>query len=328
MIEEFAYPLVGLIPFYSIGSASELVIIYGQMKNKLNKIRLKPGLYVLAVSGGVDSMTLLDLLAGRFGVELIVAHFNHGIRDDAIKDEILVSRTAKKLGLVFEAGHGDLGFSASEDQARQARYDFLEEVRDRYGARAIVMAHHQGDLIETAIINVLRGSGRRGLSAIKNNPRVLRPLIDVPKDEVVAYANTHKLRWLDDSTNQDPKYLRNYVRLKLLPKLTEVERDKLIQNIDKVAKNKSELDELIATLSHSIIKNNQIDRSKFAVLPPELTQELMSSWLRQLGLSQLDRKTVERLCLGLKTARPGTKLIADKNLCLDVAVTSAHFSNR
>jgi tRNA(Ile)-lysidine synthetase-like protein len=286
------------------------------------------GLYVIAVSGGVDSMVLLDLLSKRRELELVVAYFSHGIRDDAAKDEELVSETAKRLGLVFEAGYGELGAAASEDQARKARYGFLEVVRTKYGAKAIITAHHQDDMIETAFINVLRGSGRKGLTAIKDNPKILRPLINIPKKELVEYARAQKITWREDKTNQDPRYLRNYIRLGLIPKLSDVQRQQIVKNIDKVAKNKQELDNLIATLSRSLVKNEYIDRSKFTLLPTELCSELIAYWLRDHGVNQFDRKTVERLSLRLKIAKPHTEVDAGKDLRLVIGATSAHFSNR
>ena len=303
------------------------------------------GLYVIAVSGGVDSMVLLDLLVRQAksqkpkaksrgiqlsanGLQLVVAHFNHGIRDDAAEDEELVDKAAKKLGLVFELGHGKLGAAASEDQARKARYGFLEEVRAKHKAKAIITAHHQDDMIETAFINVLRGSGRKGLTAIKDNPKIFRPLINIPKKELVEYAKAQKIAWRDDKTNQDPRYLRNYIRLELMPRLPDAQRRQLVKNIDKVAKNKQELDNLIATLSHSIVKNEYIDRSKFTSLPTELCSELITYWLREHGMRQFNRKTVERLSLGLKIAKSHTEVIAGKDLKLVIGTTSAHFSNR
>src|ERR1051326_4577924 len=104
------------------------------------KVGVPEGKYILAVSGGVDSMALLDILAGQPGVELIVAHFNHGIRPDSMREERLVKNTAKKYGLKFELGHGNLDLAASEDQARQARYRFLKSVKRKYGADKIITA--------------------------------------------------------------------------------------------------------------------------------------------------------------------------------------------
>src|SRR5438270_2251525 len=117
------------------------------------KVNVPPGRYVLAVSGGVDSMVLLDLLAKLPGLELVVAHFNHGIRPESVNDEELVANRAKRLNLPLELGYASLGQGASEATARQARYQFLEAVQKKYKAKAIITAHHQDDWIETAVIN-------------------------------------------------------------------------------------------------------------------------------------------------------------------------------
>src|SRR3989338_2021299 len=150
------------------------------------------GRYVLAVSGGVDSIVLLDLLAKQAkspklrvpssdkkapssqlpvrSYKFVVAHFNHSIRLDSGEDEKLVADAAGKYGLRFKVGQGRLGPGTSEDQARTARYKFLETVRKSCQAKTIITAHHQDDVMETAILNLLRGSGRRGLTAIIQNP--------------------------------------------------------------------------------------------------------------------------------------------------------------
>src|SRR5437868_2321087 len=143
-----------------------------------------PGRYVLAVSGGVDSMVLLDLLAKQTELELIVAHFNHGIRPDSAKDEELVAKVAKRLKRSFEAGQGKLSGHTSEEKARDARYKFLKAVTSKYSAVAIVTAHHQDDMIETVILNLLRGTGYRGFTAISNNDEVIRPLLGYAKKEI------------------------------------------------------------------------------------------------------------------------------------------------
>jgi len=293
-----------------------------------NSIHLPAGRYVVAVSGGVDSMSLLDMLSKQSGLELIVAHFNHGIRQNAADDEKLVARTAKKLGLKFEVGHGGLGARASEEKARKARYDFLEKVRVNNKAKFIVTAHHQDDLIETAVINVLRGTGRLGLSAIKHNELIKRPLINTPKKQILAYAKANKIKWLEDSTNKDTRFLRNYIRAEVAPKLGEREREKLLKNIERVAKNKQELEYLVATMSQNILSNGQVDRSKFTALPLALANELVSYWLRSLSVRQFDRKTIQRLVTAIKTAHPNTETDVNNNLKLVILAENAHFSNR
>src|SRR5690606_5271626 len=106
-------------------------------------IKIRPGKYVVAVSGGVDSMVLLDLLRQKPKLELIVAHFDHGIRPDSAEDRKLVQRVAKHYDLPFVYAEGKLGPKASEALAREARYAFLRRVQAEQGAEAIITAHHQ-----------------------------------------------------------------------------------------------------------------------------------------------------------------------------------------
>lgn len=288
------------------------------------RVDLAPGRYILAVSGGVDSMVLLDILAKQpsvkqqkssgtsdsglatsdsMSLQLIVAHFNHDIRSDSTEDEKLVAQAAKKYHLPFEVGHGNLGPKASEDKARKARYAFLEFVKKKYGADAIITAHHQDDLIETAFINILRGTGRQGLTSIRS-PKVVRPLLSFSKKDLLKYAQANKIQRHEDATNKDTKYLRNYIRQNVLPKLTIQKRTIIINNLDKVAKINKIIDQEIATLSQN---TKRPARQKFIMLPPEVCEELMVWWLRKYGLREFDRKTIKRLSAAIKTAPAGSE---------------------
>src|SRR5665213_3388961 len=210
----------------------------------------KPGCYVVAVSGGVDSMAMLHMLQEQSrqesGWKLVVAHLDHGIRMDSADDRRLVQSTARKYGLPFVYHEGRLGAGAGEAEARAARYDFLRGAQTASGARAIITAHHQDDLLETAIINILRGSGRKGLTALSDRPGLARPLLRVPKSELVAYAQANGLQWLEDSTNQNEAYLRNYVRRRLLPRFQDSDRARLRQIITDLSHTNYELDNLLA----------------------------------------------------------------------------------
>ena len=260
----------------------------------------------MAVSGGVDSMVLLDLLSNLDGVELVVAHFNHGIRVDAHLDEELVSKRAEQLGLTFESERAALGGKASEDTARLARYDFLEKVRQKHKAKVIITAHHQDDLIETALINLLRGTNRRGLTAMADNPKIVRPLLNTPKRLIRRNAEAKNLRWREDSTNQDTDYLRNYIRLKVLPGLNREQRQNLLSNIKMLSSLNSEINDQIAALSNLLLEKDRIDRQLFARLPDKIAREVLIHWLRQGDFGEVDKYEVERLSLALKTARAGT----------------------
>lgn len=290
-------------------------------------IKLASGRYLIAVSGGVDSMVLLDILRRQAGIELVVAHFDHGIRSDSQKDEKLVRTVATKYNLLFELGRTKLGPKASEEQARNTRYTFLDSLKSKHKADAIITAHHQDDLIETAILNILRGSGRRGLSAIRDNPAVIRPFLDIPKKKILQYALKHKIIWHEDETNQDINYLRNYIRAQVLPKLTNQNRQQLLQNIDKVAKNSQELNDLIATLSQKIVKDNKVNRRLFLSLPPEVSHELLMYWLRQLNIRQFSRQNIERLNIAIRTSKARTKTSALEGKHLIIEKDIVYFDN-
>lgn len=290
------------------------------------KVDISEGKYIVAVSGGVDSIVLLDLLAKKPGAELVVAHFNHGIRSDAAQDEELVRSAAKRYGLAFEVGHGHLGQAASEAAARTARYRFLEDIKQKHGAKAIITAHQHDDLLETALLNLLRGTGWRGLDSIKNQKDLLRPLLAFDKDKIIQYAKKHQLKWQEDSTNSDERYLRNYIRHQLLPKLSVDEKETLIGNIDKVAKIKPELTKLIATISHQVSKANQIDRQAFSALPLNLSNEVLVNLLNAQKVDDIDSKIVQRLNLAIRNAPAETSHDVKKDLKLKLTQKAAVFS--
>ena len=260
----------------------------------------------MAVSGGVDSVVLLDLLARQKNVRLIVAHFDHGIRTDSGADREFVQALAGRYGLEFEYAEGRLGARASEATARAARYRFLERVRRKHVAQAIITAHHQGDALETAILNLLRGTGRKGVSSLQNQPQLLRPLLGVGKAEIVDYAAAHGLDWREDSTNADTRYLRNYVRHELLPRLSGQDQADLRRIFRTLAATNAELDRLLADFAQQAC-TDCLDRQWFSQLPHSVAKEVMAAWLRGHELRGFDRPMLERLVVQAKTGRGGKR---------------------
>lgn len=269
------------------------------------QIDIKPGKYVLAISGGVDSMVLLNLAGDLAGLNLVVAHFNHGIRPDAALDGQLVAKIARKYQLPLETGATTLGPNTSEDAARRARYGFLNEVANRYKADKIITAHHQDDLIETAFLNLIRGSGRCGLSAIASNPKILRPLLGISKKEIIEYAEEHQLEWREDLSNSDITFLRNRIRYGLTVNLTLIKRLKLLDNLNKIKQVNHEINNNIAKISQSLGKN-QINRLSFSGLPIVIGNEVLAHQLRLMNIRDFDSKTINRLNLAIRTSRAGT----------------------
>ena len=185
-----------------------------------------PGTAVVAVSGGADSLALLDLLHGlapALELTLVVAHADHGIQTGSRAVGQSVRQLAARYGLSFELGELHLGPDTTETLARRARYAWLREVQHRLGAAYLVTAHHQDDQIETVVLRALRGSAPAGLAGIARRGRegLVRPLLPFTHRELALHAAARGLAAHDDPANADPRHLRSWVRTTLLPLLTE-----------------------------------------------------------------------------------------------------------
>lgn len=270
--------------------------------------------YILAVSGGVDSVVLAHMLAEKRtpNITYVIAHFDHGIRPESYKDAELTAEIAKKLHFQFELGKGDLGPKASEALAREKRYEFLREVATKYKADKIVTAHHEDDVIETMIINVLRGTGPRGLMPMSVPSDIIRPLLNKRKTDLYDYAKKHNLQWHEDETNEDVDYLRNYVRKNIMPKIEE-SRQQFLEMRTRLTDIYLEADQLIklATPRMNLLHRTSFVRHSFAV-----QREIIRSWIIRMGALELDRPTIERIVIASKTLPVGKKIDIDRTLWL------------
>ena len=297
-------------------------------------IRLRPGHYVVAVSGGVDSIALLDLLAKKYGnkskdVRFTVAHFDHGIRDASHIDRMLVHEVAQAHGMPFVFEEGSLGADTSEDAARKARYDFLRKVQEHSGAHSIITAHHLDDMIETAILNLMRGTGRKGMSSLhKSKDGLVRPLLHVPKTHLRSYAEANGLTWNEDSTNLNQDYKRNYVRHSIIPKAKKSSPQnyhKLVALLRRQRELNHAIDTHLETILHTQPSRVKLRRRDVVALPYRVATELVAEWLRQNGKRQLSRWLVERITIGMRTAAPHTELLLDGKSKVSFSKTTAEF---
>ena len=186
---------------------------------------------VVAVSGGPDSVALLDILhrlSGELRLSLVVAHLNHKIRPgEAEEDAAFVKELARKYALPFVYGEEDVPRLAAEEglsleeAARRARYKFLKGVAEREGATKVALGHNRDDAAETVLLNILRGTGPDGLVGISpvREGIFIRPLLCCWREEIEAYCEERGLKWRLDSSNLDTAYTRNRIRHVLLPLL-------------------------------------------------------------------------------------------------------------
>lgn len=251
--------------------------------------------YIVAVSGGVDSVVLLDMMSRRADNHLIVAHFDHGIRPGSAADARFVEGLAKAYRLPCLTHREELGQQASEELARERRYAFLHEAAASHGAR-LVTAHHRDDLIETITQNITRGTGWRGL-AVFGDKRTMRPLLGKTKAELYAYALRHDLEWVEDETNRSQRYTRNRLR-QVLGNVPADTKDQLVD----LYTRQHELALRIESEQCKVGEENMRSRYFMTMIPDKVACEL----LRTVTHGRLHRPQLGRLLLAIKTYAPGT----------------------
>ena len=285
------------------------------------KAYIEPGGKLLAaVSGGVDSIVLMDclaLLAEGMRFTLYVAHFNHKLRGlSADNDEALVKNTTKEYNLHYYSGSGNVKQYSSknsisiEHAARILRYNFFERTARNIGVDIVATAHTEDDLVETFFINLFRGSGLTGLSSMPTkrkfvkNVSLVRPFLQFTKQDLYNYASIRRLKWHEDETNSLLNYTRNKVRHELVPLLKESYNPALSNIITRTSELLQGADEVIKDLVSKSVPtiledaNNEKFRIKINMLltfnrfmQGELIQYLWSKYFRlqPLSLSTIDR---------------------------------------
>jgi tRNA(Ile)-lysidine synthase len=269
---------------------------------------------VVGVSGGADSMALLHVLrelsalrqprASRW--RITVAHLDHGIRDDSADDAKFVAATARKLGLRCLTQRRNVPAEAAaagegiEQAARRIRYQFLLDAAVRAGASRVAVAHHADDNVETVLHRIIRGSHIRGIAGIRPSRPLakgvvlVRPLLPCRRAEVEAYCRWQGIAWRTDSTNADPAYSRNYIRLKLLPAVRRRLNERVDQSLLRLAQAAGEIDDYLAAQAQAVLAAATLSAGRQLVLstavlaaePAVLRAYAMRLALEQLGAPQ------------------------------------------
>ena len=212
---------------------------------KYNLINKKDKI-VLGVSGGPDSISMLDILNSikdEMGFEIYVVHINHLIREEAIDDEKYVEEYCKRNNIEFFAKRIDVLKIAdtqkigTEEAGRKARYEFFEEIYSKVGANKIAIAHNKNDKVETIIMHLLRGSGLSGLKGIEpiRNNKYIRPLIECERSEIEKYCEENNLNPRIDKTNFENEYTRNKIRNIVIPYIKKEFNPNIIETLDRLS---------------------------------------------------------------------------------------------
>ena len=200
---------------------------------------------LLAVSGGKDSMTMLDLFnyfKYELKLNLVVCHFNHSLRDDADRDEKFIKTQCEKYGLKFYSKKEDVLLYSNENKlsteegARFLRYKFFDEVKRIENLEYIATAHNKNDLAETVIMRILRGTGINGLIGIQSERGdLIRPILNFSRDEIEKYIEENNIPFVEDKTNFEELYLRNKIRLNLFPILKNEYNPRILDAISRLS---------------------------------------------------------------------------------------------
>ena len=266
--------------------------------------------YLIGISGGRDSVTLLHWLISVGYKKLIVCHLNHQLRGrSSDADARFVQKLAETYQTGFERGAANIGALAKkkkmsiETAAREARYSFFAKAAKRHRCHTMFLAHHADDLVETFLLNLIRGAGLTGLAAMReiSNRRIdsvdltiVRPFLSVWRAEIDKYVREHRLKFREDATNKNLDPLRNRIRHRIIPYLEKTLGRNIRQNIWRTA--------IIAAEEENWIDNEvpdsanaQLSVHKLRALPVALQRRAILKWLRAQNISEVGFDLIERV---------------------------------
>lgn len=274
-------------------------------------------LYIIALSGGADSVALLLLLKNaHFNVH--AAHCNFHLRgEESDRDEAFCVELCKGLGVELHRAHFDTREYAElhkvsiEMAARELRYRWFEQLRQDIGAAGICVAHHRDDSVETVLLNLVRGTGLRGLTGIQpRNGCILRPLLCVSRAEIEAFLAEKGQKYVTDSTNLEADVQRNIVRLEVLPLLRKL-NPAVAENIQRTAENLGEAQTVLAALVSKYKCCNSVEISELEKYGS--SEYIAFEWLKNYGFngSQV-QQILNAECGGMVHSEQGYDVLKDR----------------
>ena len=288
----------------------------------------KDGILLCAVSGGKDSMYLLERLrelAPEYGFELRCAHFDHRLRGaESDRDREFVKGYCAKRDISCYIGAKDVSAYAAEngigieEAARLLRYEFLEKTADEIGACRIATAHTADDNAETMLFNLVRGSGLKGLCGIPPvRGKIVRPMLQTTSDEVLQYLDENGIPHVEDSSNLEDTYTRNKIRHRVVPELREINAN-FDKNLIRCAEFLREDEEYLTSQAQSFVASyfseGILSASKFAELPKPVSARVLI-WIVPFGLSSAHIDAVRSIAAGKDCHAyadiPGMRVVRD-----------------
>lgn len=318
-----------------------------------NNLWQKDAKIVLGVSGGPDSVCMLDILAKikpKYGLKLVIAHVNYGLRGkDSDRDEKFVRDLAEKYGLEIKVLNTKISkvqpskslrlnlseTKISENAMRDIRYEFFERVRNKNKFDLIAVAHNADDQVETFLMRLIRGSGLKGLSAMQYKSRkLIRPLLGTTRAEILEYLKKYKLIYRTDKTNKDVIFLRNKIRNNLIPYLEKNFNQRIKKTIFEATASIGEDYSLIQDMENRIFSTggmkNNLSAKKILSLHLALQRRII---LRAISEKKEDLKDIEsahikEIIKALKSTKSKNQVVLFKGLKMTRKGDKVIFSNQ
>ncbi|WP_353431475.1 tRNA lysidine(34) synthetase TilS [Polynucleobacter sp. MWH-UH23A] len=300
---------------------------------KLQQSPKSPKRIAVALSGGLDSVVLLDTVCRsktvgkKPTVEIYAFHIHHGLQKPADDWLLFCEKLAKKYQIKFDFRLLHLGNQKSsgnlEGRARKARYEALAELCEQYGIADLLLAHHQNDQAETILLQLLRGSGVAGLSGMPNarelrlsNKQITlwRPLLNQSRAELESYAREHKLKWVEDPSNQDDMFKRNAIRKQIIPRLEKLQPEavaNLARSAGLIGDSQILLDRLARVDGQNIYQEEGIAIKPFKALASHdlpAANNVLRYWLKTKGLPMPSQDRLSAWWKDLETVKSDAQL--------------------
>ena len=250
---------------------------------------------VVAVSGGPDSMALLDIV-NKVTDKIVCAHVNHKVRNESEAEALMVKKYCEQKNIIFEQADIDnYGSDNFHKEARNFRYNFFEQLINKYNASILLTAHHGDDLVETILMRIVRGSTLRGYSGfkketVKNNYMIIRPLINLSKIDLIDYDEINNVPYAIDKSNYKNVYTRNRFR-QIVPFL-KAENPNLLSKVNEFSNTLLEYNEFVIKqaniIKKEIFNNNALDLKKFNEQEVIIKKEIIYLILEQFYKDKLD----------------------------------------
>ncbi|MBP3776398.1 MAG: tRNA lysidine(34) synthetase TilS [Prevotella sp.] len=278
-------------------------------------------LYLVALSGGADSVALL-LLLDEMGYQTHAIHCNFHLRgEESDRDERFCESLCQQKNIPFHRVHFDTLMYAEthkvsvEMAARELRYHYFEQLRNDIGAAGVCVAHHRDDTVETVLLNLVRGTGLRGLTGIQpKNGNILRPLLCLSRKEIEAYLRTKGQEYVTDSTNLEADVQRNVIRLKVLPLLQEL-NPAVSENIQRTAENLLEAQQVLDAVSNLFDDVKELELNELKKFGS--SEYIVYQWAKQYGFNGAQVRQIMEAETGRVFSSPaGYDLLVDRGRLL------------